>query len=750
MGGFFANFGGFDHVPLSNDSVDLEDRIQKDNQMYSWIFYIYFGSILIFFTLVHLFRRIYIQNGFLRNDLRSLAKPARVIRRWSIRKAFWPFTTRGHMVIITGYVILNVVLSITSPTPDLPYIMLARRTGWLSTLNYTILLLMSMKSTPLSKLTGYSYERLNVFHRWIAVIAWMEGSLHTIAIGIGTSRLIPDQSHILVNHENSFGILALAGWTIMMLSFPLLKKMFYEWFYVLHAAFFPVVTVALFLHNRHCREPVAVGVALYALDRFIRTDRYIWHNQKADKLKATLQVTEDGATLVSVPRNNMSWRPGSHAFLNIPRLRYFQSHPFTIASVDAEHAGTDTKTQVQFLIKPQRGFTRALMEEAERSKIHCRKGFSREVTAYIDGPYGAVPDFKSFDRTILIAAGSGITFILPIALSLVRSGRFRSIDFVWAVRNKEAIEAVRRQLEEITAHTHFGEEGSLVNVRIQITGKTNMPKMGTLKRMMTMARPKTSSLLPPKYDLYGSSLDLHSNEKLDRERHVLETLPIHPSLTIKERHTRSASIHSVASMVSDVSNNSSTTNLPSLATEFVDYPRGQMHRQSIISTDESAPAMPPMPPMPPMPIPSGVPIGYPPREMPPAIHRYTGTSDTMIAPMPESPPGTSRSSMEEDFNASNEALVDNVNFDRCVLNSGETEFRAKKPKRDALTRFYVYGRPDVAAIIANTVSGSSDKETIAVGACGVRAMTNEVRKVVADSIEVRGPSISLFCEEFGW
>ncbi|KAI9653334.1 MAG: hypothetical protein M1829_001319, partial [Trizodia sp. TS-e1964] len=613
----------------------------------------------------------------------------------------------------------------------------------ISTLNYTLLLLMSMKNTPLAKLTGHSYERLNVFHRWIAVIAWTEGSVHTIAISLGTSRLIPDQSSTLTNHENSLGILALAVWSIILLSFPIFKKIAYEWFYVLHVAFFPVVTVSLFLHNKHCREPVAVGVALYFLDRFIRTDRYIWHNKNAKTFKASLQITEDGATLVTVPRNSMTWRPGSHAFLNIPKLRYFQSHPFTIASVGQKTSTTNSITNVQFLIKPKKGFTQALKDEAKNSKMHHRKSFSHKVTAFIDGPYGAVPNFESFDRTILIAAGSGITFILPIALSLIRSGRFRSIDFVWAVRNMKAIEAFRCQLEEITSYAHLGEEGSRVNVKIQITGKITVPKIGSHKRVLSLVRPQTASLVSPSYDLYGSALSLPIDEKPNPKRALSKTLPIYASPVPNEMFYRSTSMNSMDSMVLAESNNQIVTNLRPSASDIINNSHHLMNLQFTAPKIDVLPLLPPRTP------PLGNPDGYMLRKSHVGTNYPLEFTSSLMEQMPKRSPETHPSSIE-DFNTIEKAFVDNIDFSRRLVTVSETKLQATRPKHDALSQFYFYGRPDIAGIISNTVKSSSRKETIAVGACGVRVMTAEVRMVVADNMDVHGPSMSLFCEEFGW
>lgn len=595
--------------------------------------------------------------------------------------------------------------------------------------NFALLLLLAMKNTPLSRLTGYSYERLNVFHRWVAVVAWIEGVVHTISIGLAVSRLVPDQSYILINMENIFGIVALSCWTIMMLSFPLLKRIAYEYFYIIHIVLFPAVAVTLYLHNAHCQYPVIAAASLYAIDRIIRTDSWYWHNKHSDKHKATLEVTADGATLVTIPRGNVDWRPGSHAFLRIPRVRKFQSHPFTIASVDEDEFEESNKKNIKFLIRPKKGFTRALHEEAMRIKEdNMPRGFSKEVTAYIDGPYGAVADFNSFDRVILIAAGSGITFILPIAISLIRQRRIRSLDFIWAIPMTSSLNAVRDQLLEISEYCRSVEEGSAVNLRIHITKREKIPRLGTigtLKKMMpSMKRDATAIPELPRYDMFGSSMYLPMDGRashMTTNSMEMEAIPAPTPKTWMGRHNRIVSTDSQASVSSDTAFLSPGTpprldftgGTPLLASPHSTTPPLQMPQprsgtRSNITHDSF--------------------LWQP---------LATRTEDISYPPAPN--PRLQRESMEiHSITASPEETPT------------PSVIPAKHPARDPLKRHLFYGRPDIPALIADVIRDSGDLETIGVGACGVKALTDEVRKVVADSIESRGPSLSLFCEEFGW
>jgi predicted ferric reductase len=116
-------------------------------------------------------------------------------------------------------------------------------------------------------------------------------------------------------------------------------------------------------------------------------------------------------------------RPGSHAFLWIPSVRTFQTHPFTLVS----------SNPAEFVIDARDGFTK----ELHRLALEKPKAMRR---AAIEGPYGNLPSTLDFDRVLLIAGGSGSTCTLAIAVDWLRKNKHsdsnKVLDFVWAVKNK--------------------------------------------------------------------------------------------------------------------------------------------------------------------------------------------------------------------------------------------------------------------------------------------------------------------------
>ena len=158
---------------------------------------------------------------------------------------------------------------------------------------------------------------------------------------------------------------------------------------------------------------------MFFVDRSLRLSRWIYYGVGN---YCILEPLPEGATKV-VLRRSIKAQPGSHAFLWIPAVRAFQTHPFTLVS----------NHPAEFVISAQDGFTKSLHELAVRNP----KGKYR---AAIEGPYGHVPKTMDYDKVLLIGGGSDATFTLALAMDWMKRNRNavdkKALEFVWAVKNK--------------------------------------------------------------------------------------------------------------------------------------------------------------------------------------------------------------------------------------------------------------------------------------------------------------------------
>lgn len=87
------------------------------------------------------------------------------------------------------------------------------------------------------------------------------------------------------------------------------------------------------------------------------------------------------------------------------------------------------------IVKPEMGFTRVLAEVAATTDP------SREFAVILDGPYGdsGTNRLRAFDRNILVAGGTGVTFIIPLLDDLTRAmktgeTKCKVVEVYWSVR----------------------------------------------------------------------------------------------------------------------------------------------------------------------------------------------------------------------------------------------------------------------------------------------------------------------------
>jgi predicted ferric reductase len=225
---------------------------------------------------------------------------------------------------------------------------------------------------------------------------------------------LPQQIH----GEIAFACLTL----LVMFSIAIIRANFYEFFYKIHIFLYLVIVVNVGMHQPVLAVRVVPIVStlgtLWCIDRLIRTVRMLYYSQGNN---VSLIPLPNGSTRV-VFKRHINCDPGSHAFVWIPAIRAFETHPFTIASA----------THTEFVVRKQTGFTADLHEYAQKNP-------TAELRAFFDGPYGAVPNFRTFEKVVLLAGGSGASFTFAVALDFItqtKNMRTKAIDFVWVVKEE--------------------------------------------------------------------------------------------------------------------------------------------------------------------------------------------------------------------------------------------------------------------------------------------------------------------------
>jgi predicted ferric reductase len=147
-------------------------------------------------------------------------------------------------------------------------------------------------------------------------------------------------------------------------------------------------------------------MVIWGLERFLRLVRLVVYNlayfnpfrsESADGLDATVDVLSEQVLRVTARRPSyFHWRPGQTAFLSFPSVTSFpfQSHPFTIATIDEADSTSSGEKKLVFLFRVRNGFTKKLMHVASPDKTY---------KVFINGPYGSPPMLVGYETVILIA-----------------------------------------------------------------------------------------------------------------------------------------------------------------------------------------------------------------------------------------------------------------------------------------------------------------------------------------------------------
>lgn len=215
--------------------------------------------------------------------------------------------------------------------------------------------------------------------------------------------------------------------------------------------------------------------------------------------RADFDLKSDGTIEINVP-TKMVWKPGQHVFVRFLALGpdALTAHPFTICSLPGE---TGKGSNMTFYLRPNHGLTSRLASFASG-------GSRAPMPVLFEGPYGGLGPrtLTGFDRVLLIAGGSGGSFILPLLQNFVRctSGQKQTrevvvkvpeIEVVWAARHHDSISWFRDALDRVLPETSRGS----IKVYIHIT------------------RPEESS--SPSTTRYSQSSTTDPVVKNDLERH---------------------------------------------------------------------------------------------------------------------------------------------------------------------------------------------------------------------------------------
>lgn len=316
----------------------------------------------------------------------------------------------------------------------------------------TLITFLALKNTPLAFLTAYSYERLQILHQ-VAGYSTVIWSLCHAVVYLSAWSYSNNLDEML-EKANIMGIVAGLSMLIILTSALLLRKLRYEIFYVIHIVMFMLTIIAVGLHRPDFKKKVPAmlitAAGFWLIDRAIRGGRMVWNAYGNNALLTPLSHGGVRITMRRTPKGVMS---GSHCFLWIPGIRKLETHPFTIVSTNP----------LELVVKAHDGFTKDLLQ-------HAISNPGASMRASIDGPYGQLPDFSKFDQAVLIAGGSGGSFIFGAALNLINkhgsNAKRPFINLIWVIKDYGI--SLFSPMSAISSLTVLNRANNLVQTRARI------------------------------------------------------------------------------------------------------------------------------------------------------------------------------------------------------------------------------------------------------------------------------------------
>ncbi|CAK3759633.1 Ferric cupric reductase transmembrane component 7 [Lecanosticta acicola] len=528
------DMGGASSAPLSPDGVDFSnttqaaeflDQLLDDDELkvignnyakYFWYGVVAAVGVAAVFNLL----RWWVLQMRLREAARKVespAKPKGLAARWfatitamgrEMSYAQWSPATRfpffrippvGTIALLLAYLAFVLALEfVDNHVAGAQYWQaLGVRAGWLAVAQVPLLVLLINKNNIIGLLTGVSYERLNVIHRWSARIMLLLAIFHFAFQSTGWQKYGVMRLEWETDDCPPTGIAAFALllWMNLTTIAPI-RSFSYEFFVVQHVLTFFGFIIAIVLHLPSTaltsRVYIYIPIGLYLADRIIRTVFLAWHNLRVSR--ATLTQLEGDVTKARISNKAIkSWRPGAHVLISIPRFGFLQSHPATILSTPRSHAG-----DLVFILKSHQGFTKRIMEGASSSTTALVSEKNDEVEkntqvsthlAFLDGPYGAGhSDFAAFDSVCLIAGSTGVTFTTSILEDIadrsVRSDRtlpVRRIHFVWCVKDTNWTSWIGEELATISKQMEHSGIQLQISIYVTCAEKFTNPGSAMLK-----------------------------------------------------------------------------------------------------------------------------------------------------------------------------------------------------------------------------------------------------------------------------
>lgn len=332
-------------------------------------------------------------------------------------------------------------------------------TGKISRLAVVITLVLGQKNSYVTLVLGIPCDRALIFHKMAGYTAFVTGLMHGIAFFYVQEKEAWGLDRVFAGSINTSGtmIVVFMG-CIALTSLPVVRRFFFEIFYLLHLTFLVGIVVATAFHTG-ATVPTAVllTTGLDFLIRKVYMERIRYResdqlngiaedgdrHQRGRPIQATIKPIADSVVVITFSNPGFLYNPGQYVYLTVPEISSFQWHPFSFGSSPHDSV-------IMLYVRKCGNWTTSLYELAVRKqRLHSKNGSEKQtVDILVDGPYGNfaidVMNKSRYKLVLCISGGVGLAPMQSIAGHLLAEHKagardLKLIRFVWIERDPQLI-----------------------------------------------------------------------------------------------------------------------------------------------------------------------------------------------------------------------------------------------------------------------------------------------------------------------
>ncbi|KAG1717753.1 ferric reductase NAD binding domain-containing protein [Suillus lakei] len=431
----------------------------------------------------------------------GLVNAYRVISfRWTLEFGKSCTLNMAEVFVTVAYIVFLFVWTFVDTTDleghalDITY--WCNRSGLLAASQFPLITALGTKNNIVSLITGISYDKLNYVHRMMSRVVFILLWVHVggVAVRSATFQQWFSKQWLI------WSLIAMIVFTILcIISLRPIRAQAYELFFYVHFATVCTFLIGAYIHTQNFQVTYWIYpcFVIWGLDRLTRLLRLVVFNhsyfgfRSGSTMDGTAELLSDDFVRLRFRRpSHFHWAPGQTAYLIMPSVSRlpFEAHPFTIASfkstlfeVPEEQKPTSEKFTQISLAEGTLGSSAPFWKELVFF-IHVREGFTTrlkdaaskgdKVKVFVDGPYGPSSNLGSYDTSVLIAGGSGISYTLPVLLDIierVHNGESSCcrVVFIWSIRSVDHIHWID---EVLIRALRLAPPSLSISIQIHVTG----------------------------------------------------------------------------------------------------------------------------------------------------------------------------------------------------------------------------------------------------------------------------------------